>query len=51
MTVTVIHNYGLSNGMEVVGDTFPLVFTAIIFLVGLGLYLYSKAMLAKGVLK
>ena len=51
MGVTAFHNYVLSNGVEVVGDTFSLVFTAIIFLVGLGLYLYSKAMLSKGVLR
>jgi len=51
MVVTAIHNYGLSNGMEVVGDMFSLVFTALIFLVGLGLYLYSRAMHSKGVLK
>ena len=51
MAATAIHNYGLSNGMELMGDTFSLVFTAIIFLVGLGLYLYSKAMRSKGVLK
>jgi len=51
MVVTAFQNYGLSNGMEVVGDMFSLVFTALIFLVGLGLYLYSKAMHSKGVLK
>lgn len=51
MAITAIHNYGLSNGLEVIGDTFSLVFTAIIFVVGLGLYLYAKAMRAKGVLK
>jgi len=51
MVITAIHNYGLSNGMEVVGDTFSLVFTAAIFLVGLGLFLYAKAMRGKGVLK
>ena len=51
MVVTAFHNYVLSNGLEVVGDTFSLVFTAIIFLVGLGLYLYAKAMQSKGVLK
>ena len=50
MAITALHNYGLSNGMEVVGDTFSLVFTAIIFLVGLFLYLYAKAMRARGVL-
>lgn len=51
MVVTAIHNYGLSNGLEVVGDTFSLVFTALIFLVGLALFLYAKAMRTKGVLK
>lgn len=51
MVVTAIHNYGLSNGMEVIGDTFSLVFTALIFLVGLALYLYAKSMRAKRVLK
>ena len=51
MVITAIHNYGLSNGLEVVGDTFSLVFTAIIFIVSLGLYLYAKAMRARGVLK
>ena len=51
MAITAFHNYVLSNGMEVVGDTFSLVFTAIIFIVGLALYLYAKAMRAKGVLK
>ena len=50
MAITALHNYGLSNGMEVVGDTFSLVFTAVIFLVGLSLYLYAKAMRARGVL-
>jgi len=51
MVVTAFHNYVLSNGMEVVGDTFSLVFTAAIFLVGLAMYLYAKAMRSNGVLK
>ena len=51
MFITAIHNYGLSNGMEVVGDTFSLVFTALIFIVGLALWLYAKAMQSRGVLK
>lgn len=51
MVITAIHNYGLSNGLEVIGDTFSLVFTAIIFVASLGLYLYAKAMRARGVLK
>lgn len=50
MAITAFHNFVLSNGMEVMGDTFSLVFSAIIFLVALALYLYAKAMSAKGVL-
>jgi hypothetical protein len=51
MVITAIHNYGLSNGMEVMGDAFSLAFTAAIFLIALGLFLYSRAMQKRGVLK
>ena len=51
MFITAIHNYGISNGFEVIGDTFSLVFTAIIFLASIGLYLYARAMRQRGVLK
>ncbi len=50
MLITTFQNYVLSNGMEVVGDTFSLVFTAIIFVIALGLYLYSRAMQQREVL-
>jgi hypothetical protein len=50
MLITTFQNYILSNGMEVMGDTFSLIFTAVIFLIALGLFLYSRAMLKKGVL-
>ena len=50
MVITAIHNYGLSNGLEVIGDTFSLVFSAIIFIVALLLYLYARAMKQRGVL-
>ena len=50
MIITAFQNYVLSNGMDVMGDAFSLIFTAIIFLAALGLYLYSKAMLRRGVL-
>lgn len=49
MLLTAIQNYVLSNGLEVIGDTFSLVFTALIFLVALGLYLYARAMQTRGV--
>lgn len=44
MVVTTLHNYVLSNGMEVVGDAFSLGFTAVIFLIALALFLYARAM-------
>ena len=44
MVLTTIHNYGLSNGMEVMGDTFSLVFTAVIFVITVALYVYARAM-------
>ena len=44
MVFTAIHNYALSNGMEVLGDTFTLVFTALIFLIAVALYFYSRTM-------
>jgi hypothetical protein len=50
MLITAIQNYVLSNGLEVIGDTFALVFTAVIFIIALGLYLYSRAMQRQGLL-
>jgi len=50
MLITSIHNFGLSNGMEVMGGLIPLIFTAVIFIVGLGLFIYSRQMNQKGFL-
>lgn len=50
MLITAFQNYILSNGMEVIGDTFTLIFTAFIFFIALGLYWYSRAMLRMGIL-
>lgn len=51
MVITTIQNYGLSDGMQVMGDAFSLIFTGIIFAASMGLYLYAKAMQTKGVLE
>ena len=51
MVITTFQNYVLSNGMEVMGSAFALVFTIAIFLIALGLFLYSRAMLGKKILK
>ncbi len=50
MIVTMIYSYGLSNGLEVMGGAGQLIFSAVIFLVALLLYLYARAMRSKGVL-
>ena len=49
MVITAIYNFGLSDGMEVMGTT-GLVFTLVIFFVALGLVLYSRAMRIRDVL-
>jgi hypothetical protein len=49
MVLTAIYNFGLSNGMEVMGTT-GFIFTVVIFVVSLGLWLYSRAMQTRGVL-
>lgn len=50
MIVTAIHNFGLSNGLEIMGTT-GAVFTILIFLIAVGLVAYSSAMAKKGVLR
>ncbi len=49
MVITAIYSFGLSDGLEVMG-AMGFVFTVVIFLVSLGLWLYSRAMKGRGVL-
>ena len=49
MFITAIQNYVFSNALEVSG-MFGLIFSVVIFLVALGLILYSRAMRERGVL-
>ena len=49
MIVTSIHNFVFSNGLEVLGGT-GMVFTGLIFVFALGLWLYARAMAQRGVL-
>ena len=51
MLITMFQNYGLSNGFDVIGDTFSLAFTGVIFVIALFLFLYSRGMDQKGVLR
>ena len=49
MILTSIYNYFLSDGLAVMGGT-AAVFTVVIFLIALGLWLYARAMAQQGVL-
>lgn len=49
MVVTSIHNFLLSEGLEVMGTT-GVVFSAVIFVFALGLWLYARSMARKEVL-
>ena len=50
MSITAFQNYVLSSGMEVMGDAFSLMFTAVIFLLALAFFLYARAMEKRKVL-
>ena len=50
MAITFFHNFFLSNGMEIMVGVFPMIFTAVIFLVAIGLYMYSDRLKKNGVL-
>lgn len=49
MVVTTFHNFVVADGLEVIGGT-GLAFSAVIFVVGLALWLYARAMARRGVL-
>lgn len=49
MVITAFHNFLLANGAEIMG-TGGAIFTGLIFLVALGLWLYARAMARRGVL-
>lgn len=50
MVITTVYNFGLSNGLEVMGDPFSLVFSGLIFVIAFLLYLYARAMKNREVL-
>lgn len=50
MGLTIVHNYGFSNGLEAIGSTVELVFSAAIFVVSVLLVVYARAMGGNGVL-
>jgi hypothetical protein len=51
MAITSFQNFVLSNGLEVMGDTFSLVFSGVIFVAAIGFYIYSRDMLQQKILR
>ncbi len=50
LVITTFQNYVLADGLAVMGDAFSLAFTAAIFLLSIGFFLYARAMARRGVL-
>jgi hypothetical protein len=51
MVITTVRNFGLSNGMEVMGGASALVFSIAIFVIGGLLLVYAWSMRKRGVLR
>lgn len=50
MILTTVYSYGFSNGLEVMGGVGPALFSAVIFVISVLLWLYARAMGRRGVL-
>ena len=51
MVLTTIHNLVLTNGLEIMDGPGQLVFTALIFVTAIGLYLYARSLARRGILR
>jgi hypothetical protein len=50
MVLTSIYNFVLSDGLEVMGGAGGLIFSAVIFVIAVGLFIYSRRLARTGVL-
>ena len=50
MVINTIYLYAFTNGLEIMGDPFTLIFSAIIFIVAVLLFFYAKKMQARKVI-
>ena len=50
MVIVTVENFVIRDGMAVMGDPFSLIFSALIFLVALGLVIYSRTMYKRRVI-
>ena len=51
MAVTFLHNFVLTDGLKIMGGIGPVIFTGVIVIVGVLLYVYARAMARRGVLR
>jgi len=51
MIATGVYNFGLSNGLEIMGGAGPLAFTVVVWVVAFFLFFYARAMKRAGALK
>jgi hypothetical protein len=49
--ITILHNYGLSDGFKIMGGLVGLAFSAVILLIAVALFMYSRRLAARGVLR
>ena len=51
MVLTFTHNYVLSDGLKIMGGAGAVIFSAVIFVIGVLLLVYARAMRKRGVLR
>ena len=51
IVLTSFHNFVLSDGLEVMGGVRTMIFSAVIFVIGVLLLVYARSMCQRGVLK
>lgn len=50
VVLNTLYSYGLPEGREIMGDAFSVIFTIVIFLFSLGLYLYTHTLAKRNIL-
>ena len=50
MVTMTVYNYGFSDGLEMAGSSFEILFTILIFVISVALYLYAKSCDRRGLL-
>ncbi len=51
MVATTVHNFFLADGFEIMGGAAPAAFSAVIFVIAVGLVVYARFLCVRGVLR